>query len=65
MKEMYQQAVIESEAKGKKAVADNIEITNTRPIKEKFEKGEVFAEEHSVKETEDMSVFESGMKLAI
>lgn len=64
MKEMYQQAVIESESgtKGKKS-AENIEITDTRSIKERFEKGEAYIEDNQMNkeiENEDMSVFESG-----
>lgn len=64
MKEMYQQAVMESEAgsKNKKSLDDEIEIKDTRSIKEKFEKGEIYSEDSlKDKENEDMSVFESGI----
>lgn len=62
MKEMYQQAVIEAESgtKSKKSLQENIEIKDTRSIKEKFEKGEIFGDEQKEKDAEDMAVFESG-----
>lgn len=63
IKEMYQQAVAESEsgANVKKMVATEI-CENAKLIKEKFEKGEPLSneEEQKLKENEDMSVFESG-----
>lgn len=66
IKEMYQQAVAESEsgANVKKHVATEI-CENAKLIKEKFEKGEPLTteEEENLKENEDMSVFESGMLL--
>lgn len=64
MKEMYQQAVMESESGGKgKKSPESIEVADTRSIKERFEKGEVFAEDqpNREKETEDLSVFENGI----
>ncbi|KAF2882830.1 hypothetical protein ILUMI_23342 [Ignelater luminosus] len=61
MKEAYQQAILESESASnlKKEVA--LEASDTRSIKDKFEKGEVANNELRHKENEDMSVFESGI----
>lgn len=63
IKEMYQQAVAESESGAnvkKQYAAESCE--NAKLIKEKFEKGESLSneDEQKLKEGEDMSVFESG-----
>lgn len=61
---MYQQAVMDSEtgSKNKKSLDEPIEMKDTRSIKEKFEKGEVYGDEMlKDKDNEDMSVFESGI----
>lgn len=64
MKEAYQQAVMESESGTNiKRPSSPVEVCDTRSLLEKFEKGEVYSEESKVvkeKESDDMSVFESG-----
>lgn len=60
MKEAYQQAILESESASNVKKEVPIEASDTRSIKNKFEKGEVANNELRHKETEDMSVFESG-----
>lgn len=67
MKEMYQQAVMESESGGKgRKSPESIEVSDTRSIKERFEKGEVYSEDQPIKEkeTEDLSVFENGKQFS-
>lgn len=59
MKEAYQQAVMEAETGHVKKI-EPIEISDTRSLKEKFEKGEGLFEDHKEKEQEDMTIFESG-----
>lgn len=63
MKEAYQQAVMEAETGSHVKKNEPIEITDTRSLKEKFEKGEALFEDHKEKEQEDMSIFESGKSL--
>ena len=64
MKEAYQQAVMESESGTNiKRPSSPVEVCDTRSLLQKFEKGEVYSEESKVvkeKESDDMSVFESG-----
>lgn len=65
MKEAYQQAVMESESctnvRKKLSSPPPTDACDTRTLKEKFEKGETYEEsKRESKETEDMSVFESG-----
>lgn len=63
MKEAYQQAILETTTKGPKTPVDVLpsEVCDTRSIKERFERGEITAEERRQKELEDMSVCESGI----
>ena len=60
MKEAYQQAVVESESGGSLKKEVPVEAADTRSIKDRFERGDVVNSEIK-KETEDMSVFESGI----
>ncbi|KAF5284248.1 hypothetical protein FQR65_LT00248 [Abscondita terminalis] len=60
MKEAYQQAIVESESHGNVKKEVPVEFTETRSIKDKFERGDVAVNEIK-KETEDMSIFESGI----
>ncbi|KAF5280478.1 hypothetical protein FQA39_LY18059 [Lamprigera yunnana] len=60
MKEAYQQAIVESESNTHLKKEVPVDVTDTRLIKDKFEKGDVVNNEIK-KETEDMSIFESGI----
>lgn len=49
------------ESEGAKVKMESpIEVTDTRSIKERFERGELANDELRNKESEDMAVFESG-----
>ncbi|KAK4878135.1 hypothetical protein RN001_010641 [Aquatica leii] len=60
MKEAYQQAIVESETNANVKKEVPVEVTDTRSIKDKFERGDVASNEIK-KESEDMSIFESGI----
>lgn len=71
MKEMYEQAVAESEGRGgtgsAKKEVEQLGCEKARLMKERFEKGEPITdsededgEKKKTKDTEDMSVFEAG-----
>lgn len=71
MKEMYEQAVAESEGKVTcKKDQDVVQSEKARLLKERFERGEVVhsgsedeeEKKSKAKESEDMSVFEAGKK---
>lgn len=71
MKEMYEQAVAESEGKGVTKNQDIIQSEKARLLKERFERGEVahsdsedeVDKKSKPKETDDLSVFEAGKKI--
>lgn len=74
MKEMYEQAVAESEGKIiSKKDQDIVQSEKARLLKERFERGEIVHsgsedeedKKSKNKESEDMSVFEAGKKLKI
>lgn len=75
MKEMYEQAVAESEGRGGSATArkevEALRSDKARAVRERFERGEVLpsdSDEESSKKTkeqEDMSIFEEGKKLLV
>ncbi|XP_017774525.1 PREDICTED: myosin-9 isoform X1 [Nicrophorus vespilloides] len=62
MKEAYQQAVMDSEMGANVKKTETIEVTDTRSLKERFEKGQLqSADSKDKQDGEDMSVFESGI----
>lgn len=61
MKEAYQQAVMQSESCTNINKPDEkIESCDTKSLKERFEKGQLFSEKEQKVEDEDTEVFQSG-----
>lgn len=61
MKEAYQQAVIQSESCANIYKPDEkIESCDTKSLKERFEKGELFTEKEQKAEDEENEVYQSG-----
>lgn len=61
MKEAYQQAIMQSESSANLHKSEKIESCDTKSLKERFEKGELFQEKEEQREDEETEVYQSGM----
>lgn len=61
MKEAYQQAVMQSESCANiQKAEEKIESCDTKSLKERFEKGQLYTEKEQKGDDEDTEVFQSG-----
>lgn len=60
MKEAYQQAIIQSESSANLNKPEKIESCDTKSLKERFEKGEMFNERETKTGEEEEEVYQSG-----